>query len=151
LPRIICVITGRGPLKNHYIQLINEMSWSYITIHTPWLEPDDYPKLLGSADLGISLHTSSSGLDLPMKVVDMFGCGLPVCAVNFACLDELVKHNANGLIFKDEIQLSEQLQVLLRGFPHHCQDLERFRQNLAAFQQFRWNKCWTQTVLPLFD
>ncbi|KAJ7305700.1 hypothetical protein JRQ81_010066 [Phrynocephalus forsythii] len=89
LPALVCVITGKGPLKDYYNKLIAALHFRHIQICTPWLEAENYPLLLGSADLGVCLHKSSSGLDLPMKVVDMFGCCLPVCAMHFRCTRDL--------------------------------------------------------------
>jgi beta-1,4-mannosyltransferase len=108
LPRVLMFVTGKGPLRELYMRKARSMQdregdpWQWVHIISTWLEPGDYPLLLGkflltsrhssiesaldtgSADLGISLHSSSSALDLPMKIVDMFGCGVPVCALDFA-------------------------------------------------------------------
>ncbi|NWW02351.1 ALG1 mannosyltransferase, partial [Oreocharis arfaki] len=149
LPALVCVITGKGPLKDYYNGLIQKLHFKHIQICTPWLEAEDYPLLLGSADLGVCLHKSSSGLDLPMKVVDMFGCCLPVCAIHFECLHELVKHNENGLIFRDSKELAEQLKMLFLEFPTLEGKLHSFRENLRVSQQLRWDESWDQIVLPL--
>lgn len=83
LPKLVCVITGKGPMKQDYMDKISQSKWQHIKVLTPWLEACDYPTMVASADLGVCLHTSSSGLDLPMKIVDMFGAGLPVCAFEY--------------------------------------------------------------------
>ena len=55
---LIVIITGKGPQKAMYNDKIAKLKFKRIEIVTPWLEADDYPLLLGSADLGVSLHSS---------------------------------------------------------------------------------------------
>lgn len=144
-PDILVVVTGKGPQKEYFLPLLHEFNehHQHIKILTLWLEASDYPKLLGCATLGVSLHTSTSGLDLPMKVLDMFGCHLPVCAIGFDCLDELVKDGVNGRVFCDGEELSRQLFDLLKGYPLDTKELDRYRQNIRGMTRWRenWDEC----------
>lgn len=134
LPRVLMLITGRGALRKPFTEQVAEREaagkWPDVCVRTLFVSARDYPLVLGTADLGISMHQSSSGRDLPMKVVDMFGCGVPVLARGFGCLDELVKDGINGRVFHTSAELAEQLivrqeqhssadhQETLDGFPH---------------------------------
>jgi beta-1,4-mannosyltransferase len=133
-----------------YEAKIAALKLEYVVILTMWLSYSDYPILLGSADLGVCLHTSSSGLDLPMKVVDMFGAGLPVCAVDFSCLHELVQHNVNGLVFSTSKQLAQQILDLFRRFPTSSSKLANLRTGVEKFQRVRWQDNWDESARDLF-
>lgn len=146
-PNLLVVVTGKGPKKEFYEKKIAALSFSRIRIVTLWLEANDYPLLLGSADLGVCLHTSTSGLDLPMKVLDMFGCGIPVAAVNFNCLDELVQHNVNGMLFQNSMELEQQLYTLLKGFPQN-KTLQKLRTGVQGIQH--WPENWRRVAAPVF-
>nr|CAB3221163.1 chitobiosyldiphosphodolichol beta-mannosyltransferase-like [Phallusia mammillata] len=48
LPDILCAITGKGPNKSYYQKIIASKNWKHVQVITPWLEAEDYPKLLGT-------------------------------------------------------------------------------------------------------
>lgn len=148
LPRALCVVTGKGPEKEKYVRLIKEHPFKNVEWSFPWLEPEDYPVLIGSADLGICLHMSSSNLDLPMKVLDMFGCEVPVLAVKYDCINELVEENKNGLLFDTSQELAANIKTVFRGFPNNCDRLNAFQKNLRNYP--KWNSNWNSIALPFF-
>ncbi|CAK9042584.1 4-mannosyltransferase) (GDP-Man:GlcNAc2-PP-dolichol mannosyltransferase) (GDP-mannose-dolichol diphosphochitobiose mannosyltransferase) [Durusdinium trenchii] len=113
--RAVVVVTGKGELRQQFEarELWSLQQLKAVRVLTLWLSFKDYALLLGSADLGLSLHTSSSGFDLPMKVVDMFGAGLPACARSFAALPELVRHGENGFTFSSSEELAQSLSHAL--------------------------------------
>ena len=151
-PDMICAITGNGPQKSYYQGKIAELNMSHVKIVTCWLEPEDYPKLLAASDLGVSLHFSSSGLDLPMKVVDMFAAGIPVCARNFKCLKELVIHGKNGCVFEDSDHLGRQfLQIFKKFGSKENRHLSILKSGVEHFRKLPWHYHWRHVALPVFD
>lgn len=149
-PRLLFIITGKGPERRKYEEQIKKLNLRRVAFRTMWLSAEDYSLLLGSADLGVSLHTSSSGLDLPMKVVDMFGCGLPVCAVSFSCITELVEVGKNGLLFSTSSELADEFMMLFKGFPDKCDALISLRDGaLAKGASARWSTEWEMHAWPL--
>ena len=50
LTKLLCfcsVFLGKGPLKEYYQTIISTKNFKHVKICTPWLEPEDYPRLLG--------------------------------------------------------------------------------------------------------
>jgi beta-1,4-mannosyltransferase len=150
-PFAVVFLTGRGPLRESYEARIRQLGLHMVAIHTLWVSAEDYPLLLGSVDLGLCLHRSSSGFDLPLKVADMFGSGLPVCAMDYGpCLAERIHHGENGLLFKTSTQLAEQLEEVFQDFPAQAPLLERLRESVLATNHYRWTDAWHEHVRPLF-
>jgi len=152
LPKIVAIITGKGPQKEYYLDQIRKLNQEKkllnVVILTAWLTPEDYALLLASADLGVSLHTSSSGVDLPMKVVDMFGAGLPVIGWGkFEAWPELVKENVNGKGFESSQQLAEQLIDL---FGKNDALLKQLKEGALKESENRWDDEWDKVGGQLF-
>lgn len=152
LPELLVIITGKGPLKEHYLEKIKELDakqeLEMVTIKTAWLSFQDYASLLGAADLGVSLHTSSSGVDLPMKVVDMFGAGLPVLGYdNFKAWPELVQENVNGKGFSDSAQMSSIMEEL---FNPTSKSLSILKEGAVRESKRRWSSEWDPVAGTLF-
>ncbi|CEJ84228.1 hypothetical protein VHEMI03416 [[Torrubiella] hemipterigena] len=151
---ILAIITGKGPQKEAYLAKIKELTEAGklpgIQVTTAWLSNRDYAGLLAASDLGISLHKSSSGVDLPMKVVDMFGAGLPVAAYSdFESFGELVKEGQNGCGFVNANELTAIFRRLLSD--EGAKELSTLKQGAVKEGSLRWDEQWTSVVPKLMD
>ena len=151
IKKILFLITGRGPLRDNFMKKVSEANLKYFDVKSIWLESDDYPKLLSLVDLGISLHYSSSGIDLPMKVVDMFSGCLPVASIYYDTIVELVEENKNGFLFKNDKDLCKILKnvIIEYSMTGKCEKIEKFRENLHKdLDKNDWVSQWKQRVIP---
>jgi len=144
--RILIVVSGRGGLRERFEHRVAALQLRRVVVSTIWMEPDEYPALIAAADVGLCLHRSASGLDLPMKVMDFFGAGVPVCALDYGpCLAEAVRDGENGLTFTDAAQLARLLKELAGAEPGR---IERLRVGAAVSGAVSWDAAWAEQVLP---
>jgi beta-1,4-mannosyltransferase len=149
-PELVILVTGDGARRKEFERRFAGLPARRVQLRTRWLEPEDYPRVVGSADLGLCLHRSSSGLDIPMKVADLFGAGVPVCALDYgACLAERVRHGDNGLLFSNARQLADVLFELFETFPAEQPSLERLRIGARKSARPTWEEGWAREAKPL--
>ena len=133
------VICGKGPGRAAFEEKMRRRSWQRVAVQTAFLPWSEYTSLLGSADLGICLHTSSSGVDLPMKIADMVGCALPVCAYDYGpVLGEMIGDTAP--LFRTASELADHcLRV--------CREKEPFAPTTFSGD---WQSHWDEIAAPVF-
>jgi len=149
-PDLVVLVTGDGERRAEFERRFAGLPARRIHLRARWLEPDDYPRVVGSADLGLCLHRSSSGLDIPMKIADLFGAGVPVLALDYgACLAERVRHGDNGLLFSTAEQLADIVFDLFENYPADQKRLERLRAGARKSSRPTWEEGWTREARPV--
>jgi beta-1,4-mannosyltransferase len=145
-PLLAVFLTGRGPLREAFEQRAARRNFKAIAVRTLWLEPADYPTLVGMADLGLCLHQSASGLDLPMKLADLRGAGVPVATYDYApVLGEVMSTGHEGVTFRDPGELAN----LLVGVATHSMAESAMSKSRAWLTQHppeRWDTQWNATA-----
>jgi beta-1,4-mannosyltransferase len=141
---LIIVISGRGAGRAAFEQRLATRTTRRVHVVTTWVSGDEYPALIAAADAGLSLHRSSSGLDLPMKICDLFGAALPVCALDYgATLRELITPDRDSVVFTDAHELAACLDVLFETWPGPSALWQRLRDGASSVASGpRWVQGW---------
>lgn len=148
---VVFVVTGRGPGQAAFEARARTTSLRRSRIVTAWLPADAYPRAIAAADLGLCLHRSSSGLDLPMKIQDLLGAGVPVLAFDYGeTLRASLGPGSGGATFADAADLAARIRTLLLDAAQGSHDLHDLRAAaVAAAAGPRWEEEWVRVAAPI--
>jgi beta-1,4-mannosyltransferase len=146
-PTVVVVATGDGPRREAWMRRAAALALRRVRLRAEWLPAAEYPAFLAAADVGVSVHRSASGVDLPMKIADLLGAGVPVCALAYGpCLSETMRDGETGLLFRTGEELAAQLRTLVADSDGL---LARLRGNVARTAGPRWADEWRERARPV--
>jgi beta-1,4-mannosyltransferase len=138
---LLLLITGQGPRREAFETRARQLVLDRVAVRTAWFAAETYPRVLGVSDAGLCLHRSSSGLDLPMKVVDLLGAGLPVLALDYgACLGEQLPPGRGAMLFTDVPSLVRRTCEVLEG---------RLPADGRGRGDLSWEEGWAREAWPV--
>lgn len=141
-------LTGDGPLRAQLEPRIAALRAAGWQIHTGFLSEREYRRLLSFCQLGLSMHRSSSGVDLAMKVVDLFAAGVPVCALDYGgSLGEQVRDGQTGFLFRT----ASDLATLLERLQREPSVLAPMREHIRNSWGTTWSEEWRRVAAPVFE
>ena len=73
-------------------------------------------------------------------VIDMFGSGLPVLALNFVAISELIHDNKNGRIFNNSDELASLMLETVQTNPSLLQEYRTYVNDNRTSWTDHWNQ-----------
>lgn len=148
-PHLHLVLTGRGPRRDAQLARFEAQAKTRVSFEARWFEPGAFHEALASADVGISVHRSAEGMDIPMKMFEMLGCGLPVCALDAGpAMHERFRDGRGVHFFHDAPALAALLTGLLAGWPD-AKALDALAASAHDAVPQVWDDEWRERALPL--
>jgi beta-1,4-mannosyltransferase len=144
---VVVLLTGLGERRRDFEARAARLRGT-LRLVTAWFAPEEFPHVLASADLGLCLHRSASGLDLPIKLAEMRGCCLPVAAIDYGALHEV--SDAGTLLFSSGDELLSLFGRLFATFPT-TPELDDLRGRLSAQPVVTWEDEWHRLAAPVFE
>jgi beta-1,4-mannosyltransferase len=124
-PDLAVMLTGRGQLRSEFERRLARRALTRIGVRTSWLEPGDYPTLVGMAEAGLCLHA-------------------PV-------INEAISVGREGITVRDPGELAAIFVALATADLGKVPQFAASRSWLAANAPERWDDQWRARALPVLD
>jgi beta-1,4-mannosyltransferase len=145
--RLTVLLTGAGELRGAFEARLARRQFTHIAVR---IAEETAHDAIQKADVGLCLHQSASGLDLPIVLSDLRAAGVPACAYDYApVLTEVLTNGHEGVRFGEPGELMALLVTVATGDASDSSAIAKSRAWLAANPSERWEDQWSKAMAPL--